>query len=92
MTQHQVGKTAGGWNKRKQKLQWLEQNKSLHFGASCTGKEKKRKKENELAIFSQFPVKGICQLDMSKFMMGVGAKEEGLKKNLWEISSARNLQ
>lgn len=37
--------------------------------------EKKRKKENELAIFTQLPVRGICQLDVSRFVIGVRAKE-----------------
>lgn len=64
MTQQRAGKPAWGGNKGKQKLQGPEQNKS-HFGTSCTGKKKKwggEGGENELAIFSKLPVRGIGQL------------------------------
>lgn len=63
MTQQRAGKPAWGGNKGKQKLQGPEQNKS-HFGTSCTGKKKVGGEggENELAIFSKLPVRGIGQL------------------------------
>jgi hypothetical protein len=43
------------------------------------GKKSKRK-ENELAIFSQLPVRGICQLNVPKFVLGVGATERVKEK------------
>lgn len=70
MTQHQVGKPAGGWNKRKQNLQWSKTNHHMLAPAALREEKKERKKENELAIFSQLPVSEFCQLDGQSLCWG----------------------